>query len=141
MYKVTHGRQIALANTASFQVIGEFDASITLDANSYMNKLLVVKSLVAPCIISHDILAQHSSVSLEMGGPRRPVTFCLAMSKMNCPMYNLVPGCDLSKCRPIATPSHHHPSHSAIIKSEMSCLKQEDIIQESHSLVGSMFYC
>ena len=110
-YKVTHGRRIALANTTSFQVIGEFNASITLDAKSYMNKLLVVKSLVAPCVIGRDILVQHSSVSLEMGGPRRPVIFCLLMSKMNCPMYDLVLGCDLSKCRPIATPScfaiHH----------------------------------
>ena len=98
-----------------------------------MNKLLVVKSLVAPCIIGSDILAQHSSVSLETGGPQRPVPFCLAMSKMNCPMYDLVPGCDLSKCRPIATPSRRHPSHSAIIKSEVSRLLQEDIIQESRS--------
>ena len=132
-YKVTLGRRIALANTSSFQVMGEFDASITIDVNSYATKLLVVKHLIAPCIIGRDILAQHSRVNLEMGGPRKPVTFCLAMSKMNSPLFDLVPGCDLSKCRPISTPSRRHFQHSAIIKSEVSRLLKEDIIQESQS--------
>ena len=74
-YKATHDKRIALANTSSFGVIGEFDAYVSIDDNSYTIKLLVVKHLVAPCIIGRNILGQHSRVNLDMGGHRKPVTF------------------------------------------------------------------
>jgi transposase InsO family protein len=126
-------RMITLANDSVFKTVGKLNATVVVKDQNYDVELLVVSSLVAPMIVGLDVLGQHSQITLLLGGQRDPTTFCLALTTMDCPTYKLVPGGNISICKPIATSSRRSHSHETFIKAELQRMLKDGIIQESRS--------
>ena len=126
-------RNVSLADGSTLHVLGQFNGNIELDKEVYRTSLWVVSKLVAPLIVGMDLLRQHSQLNLKLGGSRRPATFCLALSTMNCKQFQLLPGVDCSKLKPIATQSRPCKQHAEFIQSEISRMLKNGIIQISQS--------
>lgn len=127
-------RHITLANNSTFVISGKLLAKVTIGDYTYNNLLLMVTdSLVSPLIIGRDILGQHSQIAIHLGGWDKQATFCAALKSLQIEPPTLLPGVEVSKIKPIATPSRPNQRHSQFIASEITRLLRDDIIQESTS--------
>ena len=126
-------KSITLADKSTCKVSGQFQGTITILDKTYEANLFVVSSLVTPLIIGLDILRQHSELTLIIGGPKEPATFCLTLSTMKQTTYRLMPGVDTDRLKPIATSSRRNPKHTTFINEEISKLLNKGIIQVSQS--------
>ena len=120
----------ALANGDSLITLGTAKAKIEVNQKTYQVLFTVAKHLVADVILGLDVLRQHHSVRLELGGDR-PETVIFAAVK-------IVPPTILSKtvysAKPIATKSRRHkPQDVAFMESEVNRMLAEGIIQVSTS--------
>lgn len=133
-YRRTNNRTIVLADNTTSIVVGEYFGELKINDQVYMTELCVVSNLVAPIIVGMDLLRQHSHLVLTLGGPEPPAEFCLAVSAMHSVEYELLPGINTSKLKPIATPSRRgRDKDQAFISQEIERLLEKGIIQESRS--------
>lgn len=126
--------QVSMASTMlTSNVQGHCVVNITIHQHKYKGiKLLILKQLCSDVIIGHDILKRHSQLEVKFGGERPPIRIC-CVTAANVPeawlFKNMSPN-----CRPIATKSRKHSdSDEAFIKSEITKLLKEGIIEESRS--------
>ncbi|XP_063625652.1 uncharacterized protein LOC134797361 [Cydia splendana] len=117
----------------SAPVAGEISIDLTLGKHSYENlRLLLVEDLCSDVIIGLDVLAQHSSIAFDFGGPREPLVVChvSAASVPAVPLFaNLTPG-----YKPIAIKSRRYSDDDRrFIEEEIKNLLKEGIIEESRS--------
>ena len=104
-------------------------------ADNYFYENVKLSILEKPCsevLIGLDILQQHKSLNLHLGGPKPALSIC-ALSKLSIlppsPFANLTPG-----IKPTATKSRKYSSTDrTFIESEVQRLLREGIIEPSNS--------
>ncbi|XP_063624762.1 uncharacterized protein LOC134796503 [Cydia splendana] len=127
-------QRISMASLShSEPVAGEITIDLTLGKHSYDHlRLLLVENLCSDVIIGLDVLAQHSSIEFDFGGPREPLVVCnVAVASVPAvPLFaNLTPG-----YKPIAIKSRRYSDDDRrFIEEEIKNLLKEGIIEESRS--------
>lgn len=129
----TYQQQLRLADKSVCQIIGKFYGSLTLENHTYNSTIFVMKDMVTPLIIGMDILKMHDKVIISMGGNQPPLSLCLGLQSMKCQPFELLPGIDTSKLKPIATPNRSAGRDENFVKCEIERLLKEGIICESQS--------
>ena len=121
-------------NSTTNMILGQFTGVLVLNHLRYDVCLSVVGSLVAPVLVGRDLMRLHSSIELSFGGNLPPAKFNVAaMTTLQCKLYDIVPGVEISHLVPLTTQSHRFVRHSEFIKTEVSRLLKEGIIHESQS--------
>jgi len=126
--------RITMASSALFsRVEGSCQVDVEMQGHLYKNvPVLVMKNLCADVIIGHDLLATHSSLEMKLGGSKDPLVIC-ALEAANVPPVSLFTNLT-SDCRPIAVKSRYHSKEdAAFIRSEVSKMIEDGIIEESVS--------
>lgn len=108
-------------------------ATIQINHHVYKQQpLLVVNDLCADVIIGHDILNNHSSLELQLGGNKEPLKICSLLEASVPPatlFTNLSPN-----IKPIAIRSRRHSEEDqAFISNEITNLLKDKIIEPSIS--------
>ena len=128
----------ALANGDSLITSGTAKAKIEVNQKTYQVLFTVAKDLVADVILGLDVLRQHHSVRLELGGDRPETVIPTGLKELEFPPMKIAPPTILSKtvycAKPIATKSRRHkPQDVAFMESEVNRMLAEGIIQVSKS--------
>lgn len=126
--------RVSMASTSLSSAI-EGHVLVNLKLNKYCYpscKLTVMKGLCAEVLIGHDILMEHSDVSLSFGGSKPPLTICAATCAfVESPRLFSNLSAD---CKPIATKSRRYTEADlTFIGDEVSKLLSEGVIEESNS--------
>ena len=128
----------ALTNGDSLITPGTAKAKIEVNQKTYQVLFTVAKHLVADVILGLDVLRQHHSVRLELGGDRPETVISAGLKELEFPAMKIAPPTRLSKtvysAKPIATKSRRHkPQDVAFMESENNRMLAEGIIQVSTS--------
>ena len=95
-------------------------------------KMFVMNNLCADVLIGHDLLKQHSSLTISFGGTKPALHICSVAVATISPVSlfaNLSPD-----CKPIITKSRRHsPEDEQFIASEIQKLLEDRIIEKSNS--------
>ena len=123
-----------MANGDSLITSGTTKAKIEVNQKTYQVLFTVAKHLVADDILGLDVLRQHHSVRLELGGDRPETVISAGLKKLEFPAKKIAPPTILSKtvysAKPIATKSRRHkPQDVAFMESEVNRMLAEGIIQ------------
>lgn len=125
---------VTMASTVvQSSINGRCFVNIELLNNVYRNvELLVLPDLCANVILGHDLLSQHSTVSLTFGGDKPPLAVC-GLAAANVKPASLFTHLS-SDCKPITIKSRHHTQENQkFIDDEIKRLLEEDIIEHSSS--------
>lgn len=106
---------------------------LVINDHSYTNQtLFVVDDLCADVIIGHDILEQHKTVNLFLGGSKESLNVC-ALSTASVPPVSIFSSLDKSQ-KPIASKSRRYTKpEQDFIKQEVDKLLKEAVIEPSIS--------
>ena len=129
---------IKLANGNDYHIDAHADVSVSIESEKYDVSLLVAGSLVCDVIIGMDILSQHKSITLHLGGPRNDLTLqshcCATFTQMNVEAPPLF--ADLEKINPVPIKTNHcscSNNDNHFIREEVQRLLEHNIIDESFS--------
>ena len=90
--KVRSKRKVtALANGDSLVTSGTAKAKIKVNQKTYQVVFTVAKHLVADVILGLDVLRQHHSVRLELGGDRPETVICAGLNELAFPATKIAP--------------------------------------------------
>ena len=97
-----------------------------------MCKMFVMKNLCADVLIGHDLLRQHSSLTINFGGCKPALHIC-SVTVATIPPVSLFANLS-ADCKPITTKSRRHtPDDQNFIASEVSKLLNDGVIEPSNS--------
>jgi len=137
--KVTYSpKTIKLANGSNFEIVGHCDVPININQEKYDIRLLVSKSLVTDCIIGMDILSQHQSLTLLLGGTRPNLLLenqcCSMFPSMNIEPPQVFGDLIHQGIQPIASKTRYvSPINKRFMDEEVERLLKANIIEESRS--------
>lgn len=126
--------EVSMASTSlRSKTAGQCMVNLQIRAHVHENvRLCVLPDLCADIIIGQDIMKKHSSIEVEFGGPKTPLSICgLAVANIAPAALfdNLTP-----ECKPIAVKSRRHTDSDAkFIEAEIDRLLFEDVIEVSKS--------
>ena len=128
----------ALANGDSLITSATAKAKIEVNQMTYHVLFTVAKHLVADVTLGLDVLRQHHSVRLELGGDRPETVISAGLKELEFPAMKIAPPTILSKtvysAKPIATKSRRHKQQDiAFMESEVNRMPAEGTIQVSTS--------
>jgi len=132
-FRKSKEQHVLLADETKIKILGKCQLEMEWDSRYYSPEVLVVPSLVAPVVLGLDVLKQHESLTLNFAGSKDAISVCMALQSISCTKYDLLPGVDTTKLKPIATSSRPNRNHTSFVNSEVTRMLQEDIIQESRS--------
>jgi len=129
---------IRLANGSDFQIHGYTDATIEIEGEKYSIKLLVAVSLVSHLIIGMDVLAQHDSITLVLGGKRPSISLtskcCSAFPHIGIDPPPVFANLSAQNVQPVATKSRNCSRNDRqFMQEEVKNLLGKGIIEESRS--------
>ena len=131
---IPEARKVSMASTCySANIKGYIITDLKLHNHSYTNlKLSVLPKLCADVLLGHDVFKDHSSVTLNFGGPKPPLEIC-SVAQVNIEPVRLFTNLS-DDIKPIATKSRRHSQRdSEFIIEEVRKLLADGIIEESQS--------
>lgn len=132
--KTGKGMTVTMASTSfSSAIKGIVKVDLKLNEHEYCDVALnVLPDLCSDVILGHDILGRHSSIEIQFGGSKEPLTIC-SLSLAKVPPVRLFRNLSPNHT-PIATKSRRHSASDAkFIELEIEKLLKDDIIEESFS--------
>ena len=123
---------LASLNYTSY-VEGACLVTLKIDTYFYYNrKLLIINNLCADIIIGHDLLKEHSSLELSLGGQKQPLKICNVMAA-TVPPVSLFTNLS-ADIKPIAIKSRRYSEEDTkFIEQEINKLVETGVIEPSLS--------
>jgi len=132
-----------LANGDTFNVAGVSDTILSMKDRFYTVKFSVVDALICDVLIGLDVLSQHQSVSLSLGGSAEPIEISNVASIMKCdssifPVMKVEPPMifneEVYDAKPVITKSRWTSNKDReFMQNEITRMLKEGIIEPSNS--------
>ena len=130
--------KIRLANGSDFAILGYTNTKVQIENEKYSARLLVSEALVSDLIIGMDLLSQHTSLTLLLGGSRPNLSLaskcCAIFPTMTIDPPPIFSDLSAKHIQPIATKSRVPSSNDRkFMADEVKRLYDSGIIEESRS--------